>query len=364
VDRDELLASVDLEALLDSLTGGSRGRRWHCPDRDHPDEHPSVSVRVGDDGVQRWHCWSGGHGGTAIDAVAAAHGVSVGEAIRWIAAHHTHLPAPTPQPLRRIAPIGGPDPALAVYVERAARLLWTPAGESQRAWLAARGLRPEVLRANQVGADPGRRYLPRPQGMPAGWPAVVYPAHSPDGRVLYAQARILDPHPERSKYDNPSAELAANPQLAWTKPIGPTRDDLLLLCEGTADALVAAQAGIRSVGVFSAYPHPGLAGDLAIALHGHPHLWGRRLVVCFDADTAGRGGAERLAELLDERGVPVETFSPPDGLDLTVWAAADPDWHRTLPARNPTPAIARPEPGAESPTVRVEGRGLSIGGIR
>ena len=47
VDRDELLARVDLRALLDALTGaaGERGR-WHCPDRDHPDAHPSVTVGV------------------------------------------------------------------------------------------------------------------------------------------------------------------------------------------------------------------------------------------------------------------------------------------------------------------------------
>ena len=38
------------------------------------------------------------------------------------------------------------------------RSLWTKAGEPQREWLASRGLRPEVLRANRVGADPGRRH--------------------------------------------------------------------------------------------------------------------------------------------------------------------------------------------------------------
>src|SRR3954451_4057484 len=158
VDRDELLACVDLEALLDALVEpADTRRRWHCPERDHPDEHPSVSVRVSPDGVQRWRCWSGGHGGTAIDAAVAARGLDTGGAIRWLAASYATL-----QPVARrdptpLAPFGHPDPAVATYAQRAATFLWTKAGEPQRAWLAERGLEPEVLRANRVGADPGRR---------------------------------------------------------------------------------------------------------------------------------------------------------------------------------------------------------------
>ena len=77
-----------------------------------------------------------------------------------------------------------------------------------------------MLRANAVGADPGRRCLPRPKGLPGGWPAVVYPSLTPTGELTYLQARYLDPPANRSKYDNPSARLAANPRLAWTRPVG------------------------------------------------------------------------------------------------------------------------------------------------
>jgi hypothetical protein len=133
IDRDELLARIDLEALLDSLVGpADRSHRWHCPDRTHPDLHPSVTVRIGGDGVQRWRCWSGGHGGTAIDAVTAAHAMTTGNAIRWLADHHANLPVllrPAPPPL---PPVGRPSPEVAADVERAATLLWTPAGRPQR----------------------------------------------------------------------------------------------------------------------------------------------------------------------------------------------------------------------------------------
>ena len=73
IDRNELLRSIALERVLDSLSGpAERNRRWHCPDLQHPDHHPSVTVTTGHDGIQRWRCWSGGHHGTAIDAVMAA----------------------------------------------------------------------------------------------------------------------------------------------------------------------------------------------------------------------------------------------------------------------------------------------------
>lgn len=368
IDRDELLAHVDLEMLLDALVGDADQRgRWHCPDRAHPDEHPSVSVRVSDDGVQRWRCWSGGHGGTAIDAAVAARGLDTGEAIRWLAASYANL-----QPVARrdptpLAPVGDPDPALATYAQRAATLLWTKAGEPQRAWLGERGLGPEVLRANRVGADPGRRYLPRPKGLPGGWPAVVYPSLSPTGELTYLQARYLDPPANRSKYDNPSARLAANPRLAWTRPVGPPTDGMLVVCEGTADALIAAQAGIASVGVLgAAYPDRRVADGIAAGCRQHPRLSGAELVVCFDADPAGASGSARLVELLAERGISASERRPPDGLDLTTWSALDPRWTDVLPSAHATARVAAAAIDPASPTASpslVAERSISIGGI-
>ena len=89
---------------------GDGDGRWHCPDRDHPDEHPSVTMQVDGDGVQRWRCWSGGHGGTAIDAVMAAHHVDAGGAIRWLAERYTNLPITDRPPPTPPAALGHPDP--------------------------------------------------------------------------------------------------------------------------------------------------------------------------------------------------------------------------------------------------------------
>ena len=362
-DRDDVLARVDLDTLLDALcTGGDGHGRWRCPDRDHADEHPSVTTQVARDGVQRWRCWSGGHGGTAIDAVMAAHHVDAGGAIRWLAEHYTNLPIIDRQPPTPPAALGHPDPEIGVYVERAALLLWTAAGRPHRDWLAARGLDEDVLRANRVGADPGRRYLPRPKGLPAGWPAVVYPSLTPSGDVAYLQARYLDPPAHRAKYDNPAARLAANPRLAWAVPVGPARSGVLVVCEGTADALVAAQAGFRAVGVLgAAYPDERVADGIAAAPHPAPGLADTRVVVCFDDDPAGRAGGARLAELLRGREIPAVSVTPPNGLDVTSWATIDPAWYVVL-----TPPATRSAAATTTPPGQmVAGRelGLALGGI-
>ena len=72
IDRDDLLRRTDLAALLDELSPAPATRqgptaRWHCIDAGHDDQHPSITMFVDRRGIERWKCWSGGHGGTAID---------------------------------------------------------------------------------------------------------------------------------------------------------------------------------------------------------------------------------------------------------------------------------------------------------
>ena len=325
IDRDDLLARVNLTDVLDALTpgeGDGRRRAWRCPEPSHPDEHPSVKVFTDRRGVERWRCWSGGHGGTAIDAVIAAHNVAVGDAMRWLDDNYAHL-EPLPRPPRPTPrPVGQPALEVVEYVARCEKLLWTGSGRQVREWLNGRGLGDEVLAANRVGADPGRRFLPRPKGLPAGWPAAVYPAFDPDGSLTYFQARLVEPPEGRCKYDNPASRWAANPRVAWTKPISgktPT-GSCLVVTEGIADALVSVQAGYRSVGVLgSTYPDRDVARRIS---QGAIEIGVQRVVVCFDADVAGRTGSSRLVDLLNGCGVEdVVEVVPPAGLDLSEWAS-------------------------------------------
>jgi hypothetical protein len=252
---DEVLQRCNLAVLLDELAtpadGALRGRRWHCPLPSHEDQHPSVSMFTDRAGHQRWRCWSGEdtHRGDAVDLVIAVRHCSRRDAIEWLAdrlALQPDQPAPTrrlpPTPAPPITP-SDPDPAVVRYVEMCERILWTVAGAPVRRWLAARGLEDPLLRANRVGADTGRRLLPRRRGLPPGSTiAAMFPALDHTGAVHYLQARSLNPG-NGPKYLNPTAELAANPRLAWTVTTQPARPRVLVICEGIPDSLTAAQPG-------------------------------------------------------------------------------------------------------------------------
>jgi DNA primase len=327
IDRDEVLARTNLDDVLDAVTtsnGQTHRRLWHCPEPSHPDEHPSVTVTTDAHGVQRWRCWSGGHGGTAIDAVIAARGLSFGEAIRWLNDHHAHL-----EPLtRRVRPagreVGDPSDEVLDYVHRCEKLLWTASGRTIRDWLNRRGLSDDVLAINRVGADPGRRYLPRPKGFPAGFPAVVYPALDPNGAVTYFQARYLNPPSGRGKYDNPGRSWAANPRIGFTHPATRLADGALVITEGIADALAAAELGYRAAGLLGAGVLDARTVQLIRTFTASDKPC-PTIVVCMDADPAGHQAAAATIERLRAAGCrAVRRVDPPESLDLTDWIRTDP----------------------------------------
>lgn len=332
IDRDDLLARVDLAAVLDAVApGDGHGARrvWRCPSPQHVDNRASVKISTDSSGTQRWRCWSGGESGTAIDAVMTAKALSVGDAIVWLNDNYAHIETLPRQRAADPRPIGRPAPEVLDYVARCEKLLWSGSGASVRDWLHARGLSDAVLRSNHVGADPGRRYLPRPKGLPGGWPAAVFPALDRGGDVAYFQARFLHPPDGRDKYDNPSRQWASNPRVAFTHRVGAARCGVFVVAEGAPDALIAAQAGFDAMGVLgSMYPDARVADE--IAAHIATRDTATCVAVCFDSDLSGSGGkgAAKLIELLDERHqlVSVVKVSPPHGCDLTDWAQHSDDW--------------------------------------
>lgn len=361
-DIGEVLARVDLGELLDEVTyasGAGRQRRWHCPAADHDDTHASVTTFVDRTGHQRWKCWSGdpSHRGDAIDLITLTIGKPRADAIDWLAGRAHMIPDhPLPPPRPRPTPAPAPavlDPVVGRYVDACARILWSRTGGPVRNWLHQRGLDDATLRAHRVGVDPGRVMLPRTKGLPRGTAlAATFPALNPSGRcVTYVQARYLDPGTVGVKYDNPSAALGPNPRLAWCQPDGDARPGRLIVVEGIPDALVAAQAGIRSVGLLgSSTPDPRVAANITAVARAEQ----RTVTIIPDRDDAGRYASRALGELLAELDVVADVLEPHTGVDLTDWAKADPAWSRHL---DPTPAVPAPQPaltrtgrGIEPPT--------------
>lgn len=350
-DRDEVLARTDLTALASELCGEPRGRgvgaKWHCPNPDHPDTHPSMTVFRGQRN-QRWKCHSCGDGGTAIDLWMTVKRCDVRQAIedlgdRARAPKEAEPWSPSPRSANRpdlvasASPAGGRtdappepgppkvDPCVEQYVATAAELLWGPRGEAARTWLHNRGLTDDVLRANRVGYDPGRHVFSRPRGLPrrpqgAG---VVYPVLGTDGIAVYFQLRYLDPLAAgRDKYDNPWSGLATNPHVAVLRVPAPdpALAGIAVVAEGIPDGLVVAQVGAPVAAVIGSGNYgPDIAPRINRAFPTG------RLVIPWDADRGGRKGSCVLGARLVQLGRDVLLTAPPEEHnDIGKWWQEDP----------------------------------------
>jgi len=356
-DRDDLLARVDLRALLDELAGQSSGAgrtaRWRCPAIEHDDVHPSVTVTIDRRGIERWRCWSGGHGGTAIDAVQAAFRIGYSEAVEELAARSGAQPEelnarrdrrpPASLPPREAIPLHA---NVVRYVEACEQLLWKPIGRPVLEYLTdVRGLDPKVLRVNRVGADPGTRRLRRATGLPKQGSGAVFPAFTAGGNLTYLQTRYIEHDEHGSKYGNPAGQLGDNPRHGWTQPVG-TAKDPIVICEGFPDAYTANSAGYTAIAVLGATnATPALAERIAVGI-GH-----RPVILALDGDQAGRAATKQLSTSLHRSGIMVVELPLPSGADLNSWvhtARQIPDLGPTTRPK-PTPGISVPAPAIPGP---------------
>ena len=333
IDRDDLLRRTDLAALLNELSPAPATRlgpnaRWHCIDARHDDQHPSITMFVDRRGIERWKCWSGGHGGTAIDALLVARGGSMADVLAELDRRSGITPdlaqarrIPTRNPAiaeGRVAP----DRALLDYIAACERILWQPAGRKVLDYLVEeRGLAPDALRANRVGADLGPVAMRRAAGLPRGGVAAVLPTLDIDGSVTYVQARYLEDVEGRSKYDNPASRIAANPRIGWVAPATVKDRNHLVVCEGLIDALSAASAGMPAVAVLGAtYVDERVVQAIARGAAG------RQVMLAFDGDPAGRTAGEFMTASLTSAGYSNSVLPVPAGCDLNTVLANDDRW--------------------------------------
>jgi hypothetical protein len=334
-DRDALLARVDLEALADELLG-PRARpaihMWSCPNPDHTQtgKTPPLSVFTARSGHQRWHCHGCGDGGTAIDLLLATrHAHDIRDALDWLAHRAGLTSAVAPDGTRRAVrdtsvtrPEAPASPRtvdphiieqLDAYTAACAEHLRSPAGRPVRAWLTERrAIPPDVIDAAGLGADPGPRHLPRPDGLPRVFPAVVFPVRV-DDHVVYTVSRHL--RPAASRWWNTAERVAPNPRLAFYQPLGRPAGGIVVT-EGPLDALSALAAGYQGAAILG-------AGTVSAAIADRLAATGNRLLLALDNDPEGRRANDRLAALLTERCAPWSALPIPEHhADLNEWHVA------------------------------------------
>lgn len=356
-DRDRIVEATDLAALADEVLGPRRGTSrsasWPCPSAQHAQtgRTPPVSVFRSGRGEERWHCHGCGIGGSAIDLVMAARGVTVGEAIEGLAGRagirdavvaDGRLGRAAGRPIKAVTtarPPMGDSAGLVAFVDECAERLWRPEGRVVLHWLTeVRGLPEEVLALNRIGADPGRQRQSRPDGMPSSGRAAVLPVLEA-GRPVFAQLRPVNPLPERPRYLNAASRLASNPRVGVYEPpeaVG----RCVVVTEGVLDALSANAAGFRAAAVLGA----ALVGDHGSPVADRLARLNSPLVLAFDADEAGQRGAKALQGVLRKRAARSARLHLPAGAnDLNAWMVRSRDWQQAFRSAVRTALTTSPE---------------------
>ncbi len=299
VDRDELLAAVDLGELLEELAGiERRGHEFPCPMPTHEQtgRTPPVSLKSDGRGYELWHCHACGVGGTAIDAVMCADGLSAREAIAQLdkrSGQHRR-PRSSRQVNRRPPAAPSPAPPGEDELERLRRAM-TPDVEARLQ--ALRGWSPEALRSLSVGYD-GQR--------------VTFPVRDAAGAVVGA----LKYQPDPARRADAPKMLASKgaPRAMFPRPED-VPGGVLYVAEGEPDAVTLRSLDLAGVGL------PGTGKR-------DPSWWPRlgrqrdRVVIITDSDDPGRQLAADAARAISPhcRDVRVVDLAPDrsDGYDLTA----------------------------------------------
>lgn len=311
-DRVDLLDLIGRRVPLKK-----QGSAWLglCPF--HNEKTPSFSVRP-DKGFK---CFGCGEGGDAFGFVMKTRGVGFNEAVEELAAL-TGIPLPRethedPESLRRAEQRKKLFETLAAAREFYRAALQAPGGAAARRYLTGRGLQPEIVQREGLGyAPPGWSALldhlgggeaagdllesvglvtrkgPGERPYDRFRDRVLFPIHDIKGRCVGFGGRLMVAG-EPKYLNSPETELFQKGKLLYgldraRAPIA--KAGAAIVVEGYMDRLALVEHGIEAV--------VATLGTAMTADHLRL-LWGqtRRVVFCFDGDTAGEKAAWRALEL-------------------------------------------------------------------
>jgi DNA primase len=337
-DRDRVRDAARIAEVIGSYTVlKRRGRGWSglCPF--HGERTPSFSV-LEDPSVFR--CFGCGEKGDVFTFLMKKEGMDFPAALRHLAERYgvtlSERPAQDGDRRRLLREVVG---EAAQFFRR--QLREAPEGKAARDYMVQRGLTAETAERFGLGAAPAawdalavqlRRQgfdpevqveagLVRPNER-GGWRDVfrnrlIFPIATEMGAVVALGGRLL-PGDEGPKYLNsPETPIYQKGHQLYALHLAKEairQADRALLVEGYMDAVALHQAGIREVvGVLGT----ALTSEQARSLLRFTE--GKRVVVAFDADQAGRQAAERGGAVLEEvaraAGIVLRVLTVPEGKD-------------------------------------------------
>lgn len=244
----------------------------------HDDHNPSFGIYVGQDGTDRWKCWTCDIGGDLFDLIGRSHQVDFIESIRQAQKMLGNLPESTKSTIRtRVVP-----------------------ESDRRTWYGQIDMAQTQLQ-DMVGADWG-------WGLLDG--NLIFPHYDWDGRLTAVKVRTRD----GEKWSWPGSQYVA-PYGAWRKRTDPRT----FLCEGETDWGWAVSA-------FQSINHPPHvlalpSGDGSFEPEWLSHFDKNAAIwLAFDGDAAGYAAVSKwLCYLEVEYFRDVRVCKVPDGEDLRSW---------------------------------------------
>jgi DNA primase len=334
---EEVLARVDLVALVSrhvELKKSGRSYKGRCPF--HQEKSPSFYVTPE---MRRFKCFGCQAGGDAISFVQRLFGKSFMDAVKDLAREAgVDLEAAVDPSARERQQL---KEATDVAQEHFRKLLWSPEGQSARAYLSTRGLSDDTIREFGLGFAPpeweslSKELLARGVlefGFKAGLvlkrqkgdgyfdmfrARLIIPIRSPEGRTIAFGGRQLG-EDDGPKYLN-SRESRLYNKSETLYGLDRARDDIrrtktAVLVEGYFDCIGLHQAGQRNAVALCSTALT--AGHLALL----ERMEAKTLVLLLDGDEAGRKAVERLAPALLAGGTPTRVATLPEGEDPDTFA--------------------------------------------
>ena len=334
---EQLKSSIDIVKVVGEYVRlrrvGSTGRYLGlCPF--HQEKTPSFNVNQA---RQFYKCFGCGAGGDALKFVMEVDGLTFPEALKLLA-ERNGIPMPKRNEYSDAdSRLRG---ALIEMHTRAAEIyqaaLRGPQGGDARAYLARRGVSPEIIDAFQLGySDPAgqalthrlteERFSPeqleasglvRRRNEGAGFydafrGRLMFPIHNESGKVIAFGGRAMRDDDQPKYLNSPETPIYRKTSTLYNlhrAREAMRRSNRAVLVEGYMDVIGAYAADVREV---VASCGTALTNPQVRAIHRHADT----VVVNFDPDDAGGNAAERAIQLLLDESLHVRVLTLDGGLD-------------------------------------------------
>jgi DNA primase catalytic core len=339
---ERLKREISVQRLAEArgikLTRQGANLLGRCPF--HDDKTPSLVITPA---KNLWHCMGAcSMGGTAIDWVMKAEGISFRHAVELLRKDHLPLAASPIQPVKKCTVPKLPAPLTMEAGDRELLLevvgfyqsALTQSPEAMR-YLETRGLRSSEMverfrlgfanrtlgygleAKNRAGGAAVRGRLQRlgiyrESGHEHFNGSLVVPVINPAGDVLEMYGRKITPNLREGTPNH--LYLPGGHRGVWNEEALIASKEIIL-CEALIDALTFWAAGFRNV--TASYGTNGFTADHKAAFERHGT---RRVYIAYDRDEAGDKAAAKLAEELIEMGLDCYRVEFPKGMDANAYA--------------------------------------------